>query len=85
MAQDFSEDFSVRVDVVEEFAERWVIVDRLGADKRPIDPDTAYALAGAAFDGISEDDVTEMLQKTTILDGAHVIDPGRVYAWCAIV
>jgi hypothetical protein len=66
-------------------AERWVIVDRLGADKRPIDPDTAYALAGAAFDGISEENVTAILQKTTILDGAHVIDPGRVYAWCAIV
>jgi hypothetical protein len=85
VAQDFSEDFSVRVDVIEEFAERWIVVDRLGVDKRPVDPDTAYALAGAAFDGIGEADITEVLQKTTILDGAHVIDPGRVYAWSAIV
>jgi hypothetical protein len=30
--------------------------------------------------GIDYEDIAEILQKTTILDGAHVIDPGRVYA-----
>jgi len=85
IAQDFPEDFSVRVDVVEELTERWIIVNRLGSDKRPIDPDTALTLAGAAFDGISAEDIMAIQRKTTILAGAHVIDPAHVYAWSAIV
>ncbi len=85
VAQDFPEDVSVKVDVVEELSERWIMVDRLATNKRPVPHRTAYALADAAFDGIGDEDVTEILQKTTILDGRHVIDPGRVYAWCAIV
>lgn len=75
----------VTVDVVEELAERWIIVDRLATNRKPVAYETAYALADAAFDGIDDEDVAEVLQKTTILDGAHVIDPGRVYAWSAVV
>ena len=80
-----AQDFWVSITIMEEYAERWVIVDRLGTDKRPVDLDTAWALADTAFDGIDDEDVTEILQKTAILDGAYVIDPGRAYAWSAIV
>ncbi len=77
-----SQDFGVTV--AEEYAERWVIIDRFYTDKQPVDPDTAFALADAAFAGI-DDDVQEIFEKTEILDGAYTIDPARVYAWSAIV
>jgi hypothetical protein len=80
-----AQDLSVRVNVVEELAERWIIVERLATNRKSVAYRTALALAGAAFDGISEEDIAPVLQKTTILDGAHVIDPGRAYAWCAVV
>jgi len=69
--------FSVGVDVVEELAERWIVIERLAGNRKSVAYEVAYALADAAFDGIDDDDVTEILQKTTILDGAYVIDPGR--------
>jgi hypothetical protein len=48
-------------------------------------PLTNTVIRAAAFDGIDNEDITEILQKTTILDGAYTIDPARVYAWSAIV
>jgi hypothetical protein len=80
-----AQDFSVRVSVVEELAERWIIIDRLASNQKPVAYEVAYALADAAFDGINNEDITEILQKTTILDGAYTIDPAQVYAWSAIV
>lgn len=80
-----AQDFGVSVTVIDEYAERWVIVDRLDTDKQPVDYDTAYALADAAFDGVKYEDVEAIFERTEILDGRHVIDPGRVYVWCAVV
>ena len=71
--------------VVEEYAERWVIIDRLDTDRQPVEYRTAYALAGAAFDGVKYEDIEEIFEQTAILDGRHVIEPGRVYAWRAVV
>lgn len=80
-----AQDFSIKVDVVEDLAERWIIVERLANNRKPVAYSTALALAGAAFDGIDYEDITEIFQKTTILDGAYTIDPSKVYAWSAIV
>lgn len=80
-----AQDFSVKVDVVEDLAERWIIVERLADNRKPVAYTVAYAMADAAFDGIDDEDVTEIFQKTTILDGAYTIDPALVYAWSAIV
>lgn len=80
-----AQDFGVSVTVVEEYAERWIIVDRLDTDKRPVDDRTALTLAEAAFEGVSDEDIQAIFERTEILDGRHVIDPGRVYAWCALV
>jgi hypothetical protein len=80
-----AQDFGISITVIEEYAERWVIIDRLDTDRQPVDYRTAFALADAAFDGVKDDDVEEISEKTEILDGRHVIEPGRVYAWCAVV
>ncbi len=80
-----AQDFGVSITVMEEYAERWVIIDRLDTGRQPVDHETAYTLADAAFDGIRDDDVEEVFEKTEILGGRHVIDPGHAYAWCAIV
>ena len=80
-----AQDFGVSVTVVEEYAERWIIVDRIGTDKQPIEYRAALALAEAAFADTKDDDIQAIYEKTEILDGRHVIDPGRVYAWCAVV
>lgn len=80
-----AQDFSIKVDVVEELAERWIIIERLANNRKPVAYEVAYALADAAFAGINYDDVTEIFQKTTILDGTYMIDPARVYAWSALV
>lgn len=80
-----AQDFSIKVDVVEDLAERWIIVERHANNRKPVAYEVAYALADAAFAGIDYDDVIEIFEKTTILDGAYVIDPARVYAWSAVV
>ncbi len=80
-----AQDFGVSVTVVEEYAERWIIVDRLDADKRPVGDSTAVALAEAVFPGVKDEDIQAVFERTEILDGRYVIDPGRVYAWCAII
>jgi hypothetical protein len=80
-----AQDFGVSITVVEEYAERWIIVDRLDTDKRPVGDSTAVALAEAAFAGVKDEDIQVIFERTEILGGRHVIDPGRVYAWCAIV
>jgi hypothetical protein len=80
-----AQDFSVRVDVVEELAERWIVIERLASSRKPVAYEAAYALADAAFAGIDDEDITEIFEKTRILDGAYIIDPARVYAWSAIV
>ena len=80
-----AQDFGVSVTVVEEYAERWIIVDRLDTDKQPVDDSTALVLAEAAFAGVKGEDIQAVLERTEILDGRYVIDPGRVYAWCALV
>lgn len=80
-----AQDFSVTVDVVEDLAERWIIVERLADNLKPVAYEVAYALADAAFAGIDHDDVAEIFEKTTILDGVYTIDPAHVYAWSAIV
>lgn len=80
-----AQDFGVSVTVVEEYAERWIIVDRLDTDKQPVDASTALVLAEAAFVGVTDEDIQAIFERTEILDGRYVIDPGRVYAWCAIV
>jgi len=85
LSASVAQDFGVSITVVEEYAERWVIIDRLDADSQPVDDDTAYALADTAFVGVPYDEVEEVFAKTEILDGRHVIDPGRVYAWRAVV
>ena len=77
--------YGVSITVLEEYAERWVIIDRLDTYKQPVDHDTAYALADAAFDGVPYGDVEEIFERTEILGGRHVIEPGHVYAWCAVV
>jgi hypothetical protein len=80
-----AQDFGVSVTVMQEYAERWVIIDRLDTDKQPVDHETAYALADAAFDDVKYEDIEEIFERTEVLGGRHVIDPGRVYAWCAVV
>jgi ribulose kinase len=80
-----AQDFSVSVTVIEEYAERWIVIDRLDTDKQPVGRGTAVALANAAFDGVKEDDIEEVFEQTEILGGRHLIDPGRAYAWCAVV
>ncbi len=80
-----AQDFGVSITVMEEYAERWVIIDRLDTGRQPVDHETAYTLADAAFDGIKDDDIEEVFEKTEILGGRHVIEPGHAYAWCAIV
>jgi hypothetical protein len=80
-----AQDFGISVTVIDEYAERWLIIDRLDTDKQPVDRAVAVALADAAFDGVKDDDIEEVFEKTEILGGRHVIDPGRAYAWCAVV
>jgi hypothetical protein len=80
-----AQDFGISVTVIEEYAERWIIIDRLDTDKQPVERAVAVALADAAFDGIKDDDIEEIYEQTEILAGRHRIDPGRAYAWCAIV
>jgi hypothetical protein len=80
-----AQDFSVKVDVVEDLAERWIIIERLADNRKPVVHTVAYTMADAAFDGIDDGDITEIFQKTTILDGTYTIDPALVYAWSAIV
>ncbi|MGH2904223.1 MAG: hypothetical protein ACRDK7_11680 [Solirubrobacteraceae bacterium] len=44
-----AQDIGVSVTVIEEYAERWIIVDRLDTNRQPVEYRTAYALADAAF------------------------------------
>lgn len=80
-----AQDFGVSITVVEEYAERWIVIDRLDIDRQPVDDRTALAMAEAAFADVRTEDVQEIFERTEILDGRYVIDPGRVYAWCAVV
>jgi hypothetical protein len=80
-----AQDFGISVTVIEEYAERWIIIDRLDTDKQPVARTVALALADAAFDGVKDDEIEEIYEQTEILDGRHRIDAGRTYAWCAVV
>lgn len=72
--------------VIEEYSERWFIVERLDAANRPVQEEIANALAAAAFEDVEDDDdIEEVSALTTLLGGTYTIDPGRVYAWRAIV
>lgn len=75
----------VDVAVVEEYAERWVIISRLDRKNTPVEHATAEQLAAAAFLDVDPDAVEEVYAQTEILDGAMTIDPGRFYAWWALV
>jgi hypothetical protein len=80
-----AQDFGVSITVMEEYSERWVVIDRLDKGRQPVDHETAYTLADAAFDGVKDDDIEEVFEKTEILGGRHVIEPGTSYAWSAVV
>lgn len=75
----------ITITIVEEYAERWVIIDRLRTDKQVVDYEEAFLLATAAFHGIPDEDIEEIFETTEILDGRELIEPAKSYAWCAVV
>lgn len=83
VAQAGGVELEVSVAVLEVYAERWIIISRLDKKHKPVTEEEATALALAAFD--DEHEIQEIAELTTILDGAVEIDPGRFYAWTAIV
>jgi hypothetical protein len=83
VAQDEGVPVEVSAAVMEDYSERWFILDRLRPDGSVIPYEEAVALADAAMDGIPDDDVQELFERTELLDG-QLIEPARHYAWCGV-
>jgi hypothetical protein len=85
VGQEHAVPVQISVGVIQDYSERWIIIGRLDANNQPVDEDVALVLAQAGFEEVDEDDIEQVYRLTKILDGAHTIDPGRVYAWTALV
>jgi hypothetical protein len=84
VAQDEGVEVEVRAAVIEDYSERWFILDRLRPDMSVVPYEEAVALADAAMEGIPDDDIEELFERTELLNDTLVIEPARHYAWCAV-
>lgn len=72
--------------VIQEYSERWFIVERLRADGSVVQREEAVTLAAAAFHDIEDDsDIEEIFEDTYILEDQVRISPSKHHAWCGIV
>lgn len=84
VAQDQGVPIEIAAAVVEDYSERWFIVERLRADGSVVPYEEAAALADAAMDGIADDDIEELFERTELLNDALLIEPAKHYAWCGL-
>jgi hypothetical protein len=84
VAQDEGVPVEVSASVIEDFSERWFIVDRLRPDGSVVPSEEAATLAFAAMEGISDEDIEEIFEQTALLNDTILIEPAKHYAWCGV-